>query len=140
MSFLICLLFLRIADIFVVLADDKLLVIHFYGCSGKVIQVADKYLSREQWEAVCRRCGRCCFEKIDDEGMIYFTDLACRFLDRDTKLCQVYNHRTEKEKGCVALTPAIVRLGFMPPGCPYIELVTKMDQNDNLPFQETDQN
>jgi hypothetical protein len=74
----------------------------------------------EQWENLCRRCGRCCFEKIQFEGEIYYTDVPCKFLDPDTRLCTVYADRTRKQPGCVAITPEIIGMGVLPADCPYV--------------------
>jgi uncharacterized cysteine cluster protein YcgN (CxxCxxCC family) len=72
------------------------------------------------WEAICSRCGRCCYEKIDFEGNIYYTELPCEFLDLDTKLCRVYTERDIKRPGCIRLTQEYVKKGFLPADCPYV--------------------
>ncbi|SDL53530.1 hypothetical protein SAMN05660860_00868 [Geoalkalibacter ferrihydriticus] len=72
------------------------------------------------WEARCRRCGRCCFEKIDYEGRIYYTDRPCEKLDLETRLCTVYAQRQTHRPGCTLLTEEIVRLGVLPKDCPYV--------------------
>lgn len=74
----------------------------------------------EAWERRCRRCGRCCFEKIDFNGAIYYTNVPCECLDPQTNLCTVYAHRDTKRPGCMRLTPEIVRRGFLPADCPYV--------------------
>lgn len=73
-----------------------------------------------QWESVCSRCGRCCFEKIDFEGRIYYTGLPCEYLDPETKLCRVYEEREEKRPGCVQLTSENIQKGFLPSDCDYV--------------------
>ncbi|MEJ2475752.1 MAG: hypothetical protein P8Y74_17985 [Desulfobacterales bacterium] len=73
-----------------------------------------------QWEAICRRCGRCCYEKIDFEGQIYLTDIPCEHLDLKTRLCQVYMDRDNKRPGCVRLTPDHLDKGLLPPDCAYL--------------------
>jgi len=74
-----------------------------------------------EWEARCRRCGRCCFEKIEYEGVIYYTDIPCEKLDLQTRLCTVYPDRIHARPGCTPLTPEIVQLGVLPADCPYVE-------------------
>ncbi|MGW8188065.1 MAG: hypothetical protein ACWGNK_12385 [Desulfobacterales bacterium] len=74
----------------------------------------------KKWESICNRCGRCCFEKIDFEGRIYYTELPCEYLDPDTKLCRVYAERDVKRPGCVRLTPEKLKKGFLPADCPYV--------------------
>jgi uncharacterized cysteine cluster protein YcgN (CxxCxxCC family) len=72
------------------------------------------------WEARCRRCGRCCYEKIEFEGEVYYTDIPCEMLDPQTRLCRVYAARQTVRPGCVPLTPRLVRRGLLPPDCPYV--------------------
>jgi len=74
----------------------------------------------ELWEAKCRRCGRCCYEKIEYEGEIYYTETPCEKLDIATHLCTVYAERTKVRPGCVQLTPELVRMGILPADCPYV--------------------
>lgn len=72
------------------------------------------------WEALCRRCGGCCYEKIDFQGVIYYTDVPCEFLDLQTNHCRVYAERVEKRPGCVRLTREHLPRGFLPAHCPYV--------------------
>ena len=74
----------------------------------------------EKWESICRRCGRCCYEKVDFEGRIYYTEMPCEFLDTETNLCRVYTERDVKRPGCVRLTDEILKKGVMPEDCPYV--------------------
>lgn len=90
------------------------------------------YMDRD-WEKICQRCGRCCYEKIEFEGEIYYTDEPCQYLDLKTHLCRVYPQRCMVRPGCVALTPELVRQGLLPADCPYIAHVlrsagTKLDK------------
>lgn len=72
------------------------------------------------WEARCRRCGRCCYEKFEDDAGVYYTDIPCDKLDLPTKQCTVYATRERDRPGCRALTPALVRRGLLPADCPYV--------------------
>ncbi len=72
------------------------------------------------WDSICARCGRCCYEKIDFEGKIYYTDLPCEFLDTAKKLCMVYGERDRRRPGCVRLTRDNIKKGFLPEDCPYV--------------------
>jgi len=74
----------------------------------------------EDWDSICGKCGRCCHEKIDFEGIIYYTDQPCEFLDLATKSCRVYAERDSRRPGCIRLTPESVKKGFLPADCPYV--------------------
>lgn len=75
--------------------------------------------STTEWEALCRRCGRCCYEKLELAGVVYYTDIPCEHLDPQTRLCTVYARRDVVRAGCLRLTPALVRRGYLPADCPY---------------------
>ena len=67
-------------------------------------------MNRDQWEAICKRCGRCCYEKVDlGGGIIHYTDEPCVHLDTETNLCKVYDKRDEVEPDCITLTEHLVR-------------------------------
>lgn len=74
-----------------------------------------------EWEHLCRRCGRCCYEKEQCDGRIYYTGTPCRFLDLKTRLCRVYEDRHRRRKGCVSITPKVVAMGVLPGDCPYVK-------------------
>jgi len=74
----------------------------------------------EEWEARCRRCGRCCYEKIEYRGEVYYTDTPCENLDPKTRACRVYERRHQVRPDCVPLTPEVVRRGLLPADCPYV--------------------
>jgi len=76
--------------------------------------------NQNAWDSICSKCGRCCYEKIDFEGDIYYTELPCEFLDLETNLCRVYADRNIKRPGCVRLTRESVKKGFLPADCPYV--------------------
>lgn len=84
---------------------------------------------RKQWETICKKCGKCCYEKLDlGGGVIRYTDEPCTHLDTATKLCKVYENRSEIEPDCIQLTEAVVReLTWMPEGCAYVEYVEMKD-------------
>ncbi len=72
-----------------------------------------------EWEELCQRCGRCCYEKLDYCGEIFYTATPCPHLDVSTQLCRVYQKRTVEQPDCAALTPEIIAMGVLPPQCPY---------------------
>ena len=79
-------------------------------------------LTDEEWEALCDGCGQCCLYKIEDEdsGDIYLTNVVCRYLDRATGLCQVYDERHVAVPTCIQLNPQnVLKYSWIPPTCAY---------------------
>ncbi len=79
-------------------------------------------MSREEWEALCDGCARCCLIKLEDDetGEISCTDIACRLLDHATCRCTRYARRRALVPDCVDLTPKVVRgLTWLPSTCAY---------------------
>ncbi|WP_084144038.1 YcgN family cysteine cluster protein [Methylocapsa acidiphila] len=79
-------------------------------------------LSAAEWESLCDGCGRCCLVKLEDEdnGEIYFTDIACKLFDAETCRCADYAQRRRRVRDCIRLTPDAVRsLSWLPPTCAY---------------------
>jgi uncharacterized cysteine cluster protein YcgN (CxxCxxCC family) len=80
-------------------------------------------MTQAEWESLCDGCGRCCLNKLEEEGTgrTFFTDVACRLFDADTCRCRDYANRQAKVKDCVRLTPRNVRrLVWLPPTCAYV--------------------
>jgi uncharacterized protein len=73
-----------------------------------------------EWEAICQRCARCCYEKLDYKGRIFYTNKPCPHLDTDANSCRIYARRSELHPDCVHLTPELVEAGFLPADCPYV--------------------
>jgi uncharacterized cysteine cluster protein YcgN (CxxCxxCC family) len=79
-------------------------------------------LAREEWEALCDGCGRCCLHKLEDEdtGAIAHTNVACKLLDTRTALCGDYRHRKAFVPDCLRLTPRLVaQISWLPDSCAY---------------------
>lgn len=76
--------------------------------------------NRDEWDAICERCARCCYEKVDFEGKVYYTKIPCQHLDLKTRQCKVYGQREQVRKGCIMLTPELLGKGFLPADCPYV--------------------
>lgn len=74
-----------------------------------------------QWDSICKRCGRCCFEKLEDErGNILYTQTACRYLDVNSRACKIFERRFQINPDCVKLTPELVQsLRWLPRDCAY---------------------
>lgn len=79
-------------------------------------------LSREQWEALCDGCGKCCLHKVEDEdtGDIYMTNVACKLLNLKTAACSDYRNRRAFVPDCVRLTARLAgQLSWLPATCAY---------------------
>ena len=79
-------------------------------------------LTREEWEALCDGCGKCCLHKVEDEdsGEIIGTNIACRLLDRHSCRCSNYRGRRAFVPDCVRLTAGTVgALRWLPSTCAY---------------------
>ena len=77
-------------------------------------------MKNKDWEQRCRRCGRCCYEKIEYQGRVYYTDMPCAMLDPKTSLCSVYAERHTAQPQCMALTRQSLERGILPADCPYV--------------------
>lgn len=73
----------------------------------------------EAMEAICRRCGRCCRQKVRFGDVVVITDVPCEFLDPKTNACTVYPQRLFKQPLCSAIDVAISN-GAQPDDCPYV--------------------
>ncbi len=74
-----------------------------------------------EWEALCSRCGLCCYEKYDYRGKIYYTPKPCPHLDVNNNLCKNYADRSRMHPDCAQLTPDIIEAGILPSNCPYVK-------------------
>jgi len=84
--------------------------------------MVDKKYTEKEWEVLCRGCGICCFEKIEDErGTIFYTQTPCRYLDVVTRHCRIYDNRFAINPECIKLTEELVAtLHWLPRDCGYI--------------------
>lgn len=82
-------------------------------------------LNREEWEALCDGCGKCCLHKLEDEdtGAISETNVACKLLDTQTARCTDYRHRKAFVPDCLRLTLKLVKkVPWLPKTCAYRRL------------------
>lgn len=86
----------------------------------KKIDITKQRLDAAEWEALCERCARCCYEKIDYEGRIFYTRKPCDQLDLESGLCRVYPERSKVRPDCQQLSPEVVAAGYLPKDCPYV--------------------
>ena len=79
-------------------------------------------LNREEWEALCDGCGRCCLHKVEyeDTGEIEDTNVACTLLDCKTAQCRDYARRKAFVPDCLRLTLKLVdQVRWLPDTCAY---------------------
>ena len=86
------------------------------------------------WDSLCRRCGRCCFEKYeDDRGRITYTQTPCRYLDVVSRCCKIFDQRFRINPSCVKLTPELVKtLAWLPRDCGYRTTVAEPPRKKSL--------
>ncbi len=80
-------------------------------------------LTRDEWEALCDGCGKCCLHKAEDEdtGQIFPTNVACRLLDIPSARCSDYKHRKARVPDCLKLNPALaMSISWLPDTCAYV--------------------
>ncbi|WP_321391712.1 YkgJ family cysteine cluster protein [uncultured Desulfuromusa sp.] len=78
-------------------------------------------VNSKEWEDICERCGRCCYEKYEYRGKIFYSDTPCKYLDTKTHLCRIYHQRFKLNPECVCLSPELVKTGILPEDCPYVK-------------------
>ena len=79
--------------------------------------------SRDEWEALCDGCGKCCLHKVedDDTGRIYPTNVACRLLDLKTARCSDYRKRRFYVPDCIRLARGrMTDYPWLPSTCAYV--------------------
>lgn len=78
-------------------------------------------MTPEEWESLCDGCARCCLYKLEDEeGYIYTTRVACRYLDLQMCRCTAYENRSIVMPTCITLDAEKANaLGWLPPTCAY---------------------
>ena len=53
-------------------------------------------LSKDQWEKLCDRCGRCCLKRVVDESSVHYTTrVVCKYYDEDKSRCSEYAKRSK---------------------------------------------
>lgn len=92
------------------------------GASARFWERPIEQLSRQEWEALCDGCGKCCLHKVEDEdsGEIHPTNVACKLLDLKTARCRDYRNRRAFVPDCLRLTPRLAEeLTWLPDTCAY---------------------
>ncbi|MGO9309942.1 MAG: hypothetical protein ACLQDL_13065 [Spirochaetia bacterium] len=78
---------------------------------------------KARWEARCRRCGLCCYEK-EYRGRTVVTNFSrpCRYLDLPSRMCTVYEKRFDVCAQCKKMTILhAVFVRWLPPTCGYVQ-------------------
>ena len=89
-------------------------------------------MSPGEWESLCDGCAKCCLHKIEDEdnGEIFYTDVACNQLDLDSCQCKNFSKRTDLVDDCIELTKEkLASLKWLPQSCAY----RLLDEGKELP-------
>lgn len=79
-------------------------------------------MSQAEWESLCDGCGKCCLVKLQDADTdeVYYTDIACRYLDLASARCRDYSNRLRNVPACLNLTPAnLADCDWLPETCAY---------------------
>lgn len=79
-------------------------------------------MTDDEWEQLCDGCGLCCLNKLIDEetNEIYYTNVACDELDKETCLCKHYDERFQYQSDCIKLTKENVsQIPWLPKSCAY---------------------
>ena len=79
-------------------------------------------MSRSEWEQICDHCGKCCLHKLEDEtdNTVYYTDIACYLVNKDSCYCGDYENRRTLVPECVQLSvDNLDQINWMPPSCSY---------------------
>jgi len=80
-------------------------------------------MTRDQWEALCDGCGKCCMNKLEDEDTqeVALTRIACRLFDDTSCRCAQYDIRHQYVPECIVLKPQTLdqNLYWMPETCAY---------------------
>ena len=79
-------------------------------------------MTKEEWESLCDRCGKCCLNKIQYEGNkhVIYTNVACKLFDLNKCSCSNYPMRKKLVKDCIQLSPEVVKSNAdLPSTCAY---------------------
>ncbi len=83
-------------------------------------------MSHSEWEQLCDRCGRCCLHKLEDEdsGRVFYTGVACRYLDPATARCSNYGERKHLVPDCLSVSRDLADdcYTWLPKTCAYRRL------------------
>ncbi|MEE2999217.1 MAG: YcgN family cysteine cluster protein [Pseudomonadota bacterium] len=90
-------------------------------------------MSSSEWDSLCDGCAKCCLHKIEDEdnGDIFYTNVACGQLNLNSCRCNNYAARTILVSDCIELKEhKISNLKWLPASCAY----RLLDEGKDLPW------
>ena len=79
-------------------------------------------MTEQEWESLCDGCGKCCLHKLMDEDSdeVYYTNVACSWLNSKTCSCKDYPNRFSSGEECLKLTrDKIDEFHWLPDTCAY---------------------
>jgi uncharacterized cysteine cluster protein YcgN (CxxCxxCC family) len=77
---------------------------------------------KTRWDALCRRCGLCCYEKEYRGNILVTTHRPCPHLDVSSRLCTVYENRFDACARCRKMTILhALFVSWLPPTCGYVQ-------------------
>jgi uncharacterized protein len=91
-------------------------------------------MTRDEWDKICKQCGKCCYEKVDlGGGLVHYTDEPCKYLDITTNKCTIFYDRHAIEPECISLTEELIPFLFwLPEDCAYVEYVRHKETIDAI--------
>ena len=75
--------------------------------------------SASKHEALCRRCGECCYEKLIIDDHVFTLRTPCCHLDESAMECRIYPRRHKINQRCLTVVDGI-EFGVFPADCPYV--------------------
>ena len=86
--------------------------------------------SSRRWEAICARCGLCCYERERvAAGVLIDLRKPCPYLDTQTKSCTVYRRRFAVAAYCSKVNLLYALFGRrMPLSCSYVRRYRRLAQ------------
>ncbi len=87
------------------------------GLTIQESQAGDR--THEDHEALCSRCGKCCYKKITIGDTLFITPFPCEYLDTETNACTIYERRHELNPECMNIEDGLKNSAF-PADCGYV--------------------
>lgn len=95
-----------------------------------VHELLGRIYSEDEWEALCSRCGACCYESRWTDIGWEETGVPCSHLNQVEKTCNAYLQRFSVEDDCIRVTSSVVLSGILPSECSYYDEVRAVVEED----------